>query len=96
MEKQEMLTPIAIGSIVCENIKNLENIVGYTYPYLRNENSREVYEAPLLVRADDRTIDMVGIAEITIDAYSGKVLKTYTEEEIDSIVKDLLSRKADG
>lgn len=96
MKKQEMLTPIAIGSIVYENIKNLKNVVDYTCPYLRNENGREVYKAPLLVRTDDRTIDMVGIAEITIDAYSGEVLKICTEEEIDSKVKDLLSRKADG
>jgi len=91
-----MLTPEKIWYIATKSTKNLKNVVGFSLPYLTKENGRYIYKAPLLVQHDGRTIDMVGIAEITIDPYSGNILKTYTEEEIENVTKDLLFRRADG
>jgi len=96
MEKQEELTFLEISDVVYKNAKGLGSVVGFTEPYLRKEGERLVYRVPLRVKTDNRTIDMVGIAETTLDAYSGEILKTYTEEEIKNLIKDLLSRKADG
>jgi len=98
MKNQQMLTLEQVESIVYRNIENLKDVVGYSSPYLTKENERDVYKTPLLVKIGDpiieRIIDMVGIVEITIDAYSGEVLKKYTQEEIEKSIKDLLSRKA--
>ena len=98
MKNQQMLTLEQVESILYRNIKKLKNVVGYSSPYLAKENERDVYKTPLLVKIGDpiieRIIDTVGIVEITIDAYSGEVLKTYTQEEIEKNIKDLLSRKA--
>jgi len=91
-----MLNPEEIENIVFPYTSHLKNVVGCSTPYLREENGRVVYKSPLLVKTDDRTIDMVGIVEITLDPYSGKILKTYSEEEIKNKVNDLLSRNADG
>lgn len=71
----------------------LMNVVDISTPYLRNENGRVVYKTPLIVKADDRTIDMVGLAEVTIDPYSGKILETVTQEEIDINIDDLVSKE---
>jgi hypothetical protein len=70
----------------------LKNAVGVSTPYLRDENGRKVYKAPLLVQSDHRIIDMVGVAEITVDSYSREILNIPTQEEIDTKVKEITSR----
>jgi hypothetical protein len=95
MENQRILSLEEVSYIVTQNIRNLKNVVGFTKPYLRKEDDKVFYMAPLLVCADNRTIDTVGIVEIKLDAYSGKVMKMYSEKEIENKVRDVLSRRAE-
>jgi len=95
MEEQQVLSQWKVKGIAYDYIRSLSNVVDISTPYLRNENGRDVYKAPLVVKSGDRTIDMVGLAEITIDPHSGEILESLTQEEIDSRIRDLLSRKKD-
>ena len=95
MEEQQVLSQWKAKGIAYDHIRNMSSVVDVSTPYLRNENGRDVYKAPLVVKSGDRTIDMVGLAEITIDPNSGQILESLTQEEIDSRIRDLFSRKTD-
>lgn len=77
-----------------QSLKGLRGVVGLGRLYTRMEEGREVYKAPLLIKSGDRTIDMVGMSEITMDD-SGKILKVPTQEELDRDVDDIMSRMPD-
>ena len=83
----------ALG-IAYQNVRGLKGVVGIGKLYTRMEDGGEVYKAPLLVKSGDRTIDMVGMSEITMSD-SGKILKVPTQEELDRDVDDIMSRMPD-
>ena len=94
MESLQTMSQWKAKGIAYDHVRNMSSVVDVSTPYLKNEKGRDVYKAPLVVKSGDRTIDMVGLAEITIDPHSGKILESLTQEEIDSRVRDLLSRKS--
>jgi hypothetical protein len=88
--------PTAIDALVAayQDVKKLGRVVGTSKIYIRVEEGREVYKVPLLVKSGDRTIDMVGMSEITMSD-SGKILKVPTQEELDRDVDEIMSRMPD-
>jgi hypothetical protein len=90
----EQLTMVDALGIAYQNVRGLRGVVGIGKPYIKMEEEREVYKAPLLVKSGDRTIEMVGMSEITMSD-SGKILKVPTQEELDRDVYDIMSRMPD-